>query len=498
MASLDWLIVAAFLIAIVVFAFRTSRPTTNVREYFLASRSLHTWLVVASVLATEVSAATVVGAPDTSFNNSIAYLQTTIGAVFSRFVLAYYFIEVYYRSGVVTVYGYLAQRFGPKTQRLSAWVFCLGRVAASASRLYIAALAISFVVGLSFSITIVVVGVIALVYSVIGGLRVVAITDVLQGSTFIFLGVIVLYLACADAGGLYQAMNDAAQGGKLTLFVFEWNIFSVDFWKNPYTFMGGLFGGLVLGLATHGTDQDMVQRVLASRSSKAARRSMIWVGLLEIPIALLFVLVGVSIWSYFTATGIEIPVGQSVLPFYVKQYLGVGARGLFVAAVLAAALSSLDSAINALASVAVTDLRFGEKSGEQSNIRGAFWASAFWGVMLIAVALLLGQYHQTLLASDTGGLSRKAELLTLALGLMSTIYGPMLGVFLLGVFTSRRGDVSTSLSLALALLFSAYMQFYLSDYIAWTWRVVFGTGASFILCFLLSRGVGKGGFPRNA
>ena len=440
--------------------------------------------------ATEVSAATVVGAPDTSFNNSIAYLQTTIGAVLSRFVLAYYFIELYYRSGVVTVYGFLAQRFGPKTQCLSAWIFCLGRVAASASRLYIAAFAISFVVGFDFATTIVVVGAIALVYSVIGGLRVVAITDVLQGSTFVFLGVIVLYFACSDAGGMFLAMSDAAQGGKLELFVFDWNIFSADFWKNPYTFIAGLLGGLMLGLATHGTDQDMVQRVLASRNYRAARRSMIWVGLLEIPIALLFVFVGVSIWSFFTAKGIEVPAGQSVLPFYVRQYLGVGARGLFVAAVLAAALSSLDSAINALASVAVTDLKFGAKAG-QANIRGAFWVSAFWGIVLIVVALLLGQYHQNLLASDTGDLSRKAELLTLALGVMSTIYGPMLGVFLLGVFSSRRGDFSTSLSLIVALAFAAYMQFYLTDYIAWTWRVVFGVGVSFSLCFLLSKRVDR-------
>jgi len=491
MTSLDWYIVAGYLGLILVLGFAASRRVEKLFDYFLAGRTTAVWVVVISIIATETSAATVIGGPDTSYRSNLAYVQTTIGAVLSRFFLAYFFIDVYYRHGVYTVYGYLAKRFGFVEQTVTALVFCVGRLFASGARLYIASFAVATIASVNLITAILLVGAVALLYGVFGGLRAVMWTDVVQGILFLLGGVFALLLIVDTVGGVSVLWETARGSGKLEMFDFNVDIFSVEFWKNPYTFIGAVLGGFTLGVATHRTDQDMVQRMLSCRTSREGRKSLIYAGLMEIFVVLLFVSLGVALWAFYQQSAVAGPSEtESVFPHFIRTSIPSGVRGLLLAAILAAAMSSLDSAITALSSVSVADVYFpfrGWRTGQHTKLedveadhrvlKTSRWLSLFWGLLLIIIAYVLGTYHQSLL-KDAGvsgfDLGRSAELLTLALGVMALIYGPLLGVFLVGIFTSRGSTKSLLSGMAAGLLVVSGLKFASSIEIGWTWHIIIG------------------------
>lgn len=492
MSSLDWAIITVYLGVILVLGLCASRRVNTLRDYFLAGNRLGVWLVVISIIATETSAATVIGGPDTSYSGNLAYLQTTIGAVLSRFFLAYFFIDVYYRHEVYTVYGYLAKRFGPIVQGVSAALFCVARLLASGARLYIAAFAVSTIASVELYEAILLTGAVALLYGVAGGLRAVVWTDVIQGLLFLGVGLYSLFFIVDGVGGAEVFWSEVSSSDKFVFFDFDFNIFSLEFWKNPYTFIGAVLGGFTLGVATHGTDQDMVQRMLACRTSREGRRSLVLTGLIEIPVALLFVSLGLALWTYYQHVQVMGPeVTDPVFPHFIRNSLPSGMKGLMLAAILAAAMSSLDSALTALSSVSVVDVylpllrREVDDREDDEGLAGenqkkivlrARWLSLFWGLLLIVTALFLGYYHQGLLAASVPGMDigRKDELLTLALGVMSSLYGPLLGVFLIAIFTKRGSTTSVLVGMAMGLLGVGLIRYGLFGEIGWTWHVVIG------------------------
>ena len=478
MTNFDWFVVAAYLSVVLLLGLSFRKTGKNLAEYFLAGRSFGVWAVTISIIATETSAATFIGGPDTAYRGNLAYLQTTIGAVCSRFFLAYFFIDVFYRHKVYTVYSYLAERFGRLTQLAAASIFCLGRLMGSGARLYIASLAISQICGLELFLATLLVGSIALAYGVAGGLRAVIWTDAIQGFLFLSFG---LYVLGKISWELPWWSYVASYPEKLRLFDFSFNIFSAEFWMNPYTFVGALLGGFTLGLATHGTDQDMVQRMLACKTSKESRVSLILTGLIEIPVTLLFVGLGLSLWIYYQETGLPGPSQlESVFPHFIETNLPSGLRGLAVAAILAAAMSSLDSAITALASVSVIDI-FQSKKISQSRLH-----SILWGLLLIASAILLGTYHQAQISSEPSP-TRSSELLSLALGTLTLFYGPLLGAFLLGIFSKTTAEKAVLLGMAFGLLTAFYFKFFSPLPIGWTWYVFIGAGSSILVSFVVSK-----------
>jgi SSS family transporter len=496
MSTLDWTICIVYLLSVFFLGLYVSKRNQSLKEYFLAGRKLGIWSVALSVIATETSAATVIGGPDTAFRGNCAYLQTSLGTFLSRIVLAYLFLDVYYRHDVLTVYSFLDKRYGRAVRVASAGLFCFARLLASGARLYIAAFAVSSIASLGLLQALLLVGLIALVYGTLGGLRAVVATDVLQGLLFLAVGVVSLSYIVMLAGGFDTVHAVASATGKLTLFDFrDFDVFSASFWQNPYTLPGALFGGFFLGLATHGTDQDMVQRLLACRNSKAARRSMLLTAIIELPVAALYVLIGVSLWVLFKETQYHGPgVHESAFPYFIEHFVPSGLRGLMLAAVLAAAMSSLDSAITALSSVAVVDLvgPFRKRSShvdedEHMPLFEARGFSVFSGLLLITSAYLIGIYHQGLQQALGGGEDRlrQTELLTLALGVMSVLYGPLLGVFLAAIFSKRGSQLSALLALFLGILVTACLWTGYLLVIGWTWHVVIGCNVSFFCCIMV-------------
>lgn len=480
MLSLDWTVVGVYFALVLGLGLGVGRRIKNFFDYFLAGRSLPMWAVGISAIAAETSAATFIGAPDMAYRGNFAYLQTTIGSVLSRFLIAFFVIHIYYRTGVVTVYELLNNRYGRPTQLLGSLLFCGGRVLASGARVYIAGLAFSTIAGISLSTAICLLCGVALIYGVIGGLRAVVWVEVFQGFVFLSGGLIALWFVVSLQGGVTPVIDHLSAAGKLTVFDFHVDLFSAEFWANPYTFWGAVFGGLTLGSATHTSDQDMVQRLLACRGSREGRRSIIMLGLLEFPVALLFMSVGAALWAYYQSVGIEVPRGSSVFPFFIQTVMPAGLRGLLLASILASAMSSLNSTITALSSVTIRDI-----FPMQENLSRARWMSLFWALVLMGTAILLGGIHQSFLQAANGNdPSRRVELLTFALGVMALIYGPLLSMFLLALFTRRGNNISIASGTAAGCGLAVYLQFFAAHPIGWTWQIVLSTFVSLVICAL--------------
>ncbi len=489
MNSLDWIIVIVYLALVFFIGLIASTRVKNILDYFLAGKTLPFVPVALSIIATEVSAATIIGAPDTAFKGNLAYLQTTIGAVLSRFFLAYFFIDVYYRHGVFTVYSFLAKRFGVEVQILTALLYSIARLLASAARLYIAGLAIGTIVGLDISLSIIAISTLGMVYCIKGGLRAVVWTEVLQSIVFLSVGAFAIFYVANSVGGLTNVANELIASNKLQLFDFNWNIFSAEFWLNPYTFVGAVIGGFTLGTATHGTDQDMVQRMLACRTSAEGKRSLVLAALLEIPTAVIFVLLGSALWVYYQqATLAAPPANDSVFPYFIRTVVPHGLKGLFVVAILAAAMSSLNSVLTALASVTVLDIARplrelrGKSALESDELKASKLHSLLWGVALTVFAIVIGLRHQAfLLTASVNDPSRSTELLSLALGVMSVVYGPMLAIFLIGLFTTRGNFRSLGVGMFCGLALTTSLQFGVPFSIGWTWQTVIGCLITFVV-----------------
>lgn len=500
MSVIDWYILLAYFLLVLLIGSWAGSKTQNVSEYFLAGRSFGVWIAALSLIATETSAATVIGAPDTSFRGDLSFLQTTMGAVCSRFVVSFYFLNVYYRAKVVTVYEYLASRYGTRTQSFVACVFCVGRLLASGARLYIAAFAVATLTEFSLFSSLLGIATLAILYGTFGGLRAVVWTDCVQGVLFLTVSLFSLLFVVREVGGIEQLYMLAEASGKLKVFDFSLDLGSAEFWQNPYTFLGGFLGGFLLGLATHGTDQDMVQRMLACRSAQTSQRSMLLVALLEIPVTLLYVGLGLALWVFFQSQGVSGPgESESVFPYFVANYVPQGFLGLFLAALLAAAMSSVDSALNSLATVSLTDIYrplrnagyFPKASSEMPfEVMLSKFLSFVWGLALVLVALWIGSAHQELLLQDDAVLatSRNKELLSVALGIMGLVYGPLLAVFVLALASKRGSSTSVILGMCGGVILVGALKYYWPNIVGWTWHLVIG-----FLCTLLLGSLGSFG-----
>jgi SSS family solute:Na+ symporter len=306
LSRIDWLVVAAYLLLVLVLGLKASGRQRSTRDYFLGDRSLPWWAVALSIIATETSAATYIGTPGIAYRSSWHYLQMVLGFVLGRLFLALFFIPVYYRSEMFTVYGFLKERFGEPARLVAALLFISGRVVASGVRLYAACLAVTVAAGavgqgpVTF-LAIGLLGFLALAYTFLGGIKAVVWTECVLGTTLLLGGLVAaLAILARIPGGLSAAAALPEFGEKLRVFHLSpppevgwaaWLRTTEPFWI-------GLGGGFVLNLATHGTDQDMVQRMLTCRDWKRGGLSILASAVLILPLNLVFLSVGSLLYFY--------------------------------------------------------------------------------------------------------------------------------------------------------------------------------------------------------
>ncbi|NNL85734.1 MAG: hypothetical protein HKP27_08785 [Myxococcales bacterium] len=437
----DWLVLAAYAAAVLALAFLTTRGRLGAGEWMLAGRALPTWAVFGSMAATELSAATFVGVPHASYTGDWTYLQFAVGALAGKLIVSRTFVPLYHRLGVVTVYGFIRARFGALAQRATALLFVVGRLLASGVRLYIAGLAFSVATGQSLFTAIALCGALAAAYTMVGGIRAVVWTDVLQGIV-LCLGACAMLatLGSADEAGIRGIAHWAAEGDRTRVVSFPHYTALCDFFADARGFWVALLGGCFLTLATHATDHDMVQRLLTTRDGERGGRALLASGLVNFPLTALFLAIGTGLAWYYTQVTIPYDISDSkqILPLFALHELPAGARGLVFAGLFAAAMSSLDSAICAITTTVLCDLR--RSASDRAPERRQLWrGSVLTSVALVGVAVAMAHYAER-------GLGGEINLVELALSAMTIVYGGLLGVFSLGMLTERRGSEASVLS----------------------------------------------------
>lgn len=497
--GLDWVVLGLYFALLVGTGVWLSRRVSDSRDYFLAGRAMPTWAVSISVLATSLSAATFIGAPQQSYEGDLTYLSATLGTFLAAGVVAMFFVPAFYRHGVTTVYELLETRYGEGAKRAASAMFMLGRIFASGARVYIAAHALAFILygdvepG-SLLVAVAVLSVAGVAYTIAGGIETVIWTDVVQTIVFLLAivgALIVLILKIpAPMDEVAAALKTAGPDGGSKLRILS---LSTDP-KAAFTLWTALTGFALLNMAALGTDQDLVQRMLTCRSAAKASMSVISSQLIAIPVVLVFMLLGVLMFVFYKQpllmgetheTGLSAPpAGKEVFLRFITTQMPSGMSGLMIAGLFAIGLASLDSALNAMSSTFVNDFykRWRPGRADRHYLLAGRIGVAAWGAVLGLFAAFCVWWQSSP--------ERGSTLLEFALGVMVYAYTGLLAVFLCALFTRRGTTPSVLAALATGFLLTLLMEPALlrwwsgrSDWgLAFPWRMVIATAGAFIVC----------------
>lgn len=454
LAPLDYAVIAAYLVAITAFGSRFGRFQHTTKDYFLSGQSVPWWAVCCTVVATETSTLTFIGIPATAYTGNLTFLQLAAGYIVGRIVVSTLFIPAYFRGELVTSYQLLQQTFGPRVTQLSAGLFLVTRSLADGIRLFATSLVISVVTGVPTSWSTLIVGVIMIVYTVRGGAAAVIWTDVVQ--MFIYAagaGIVAWALLDRIPGGWDEVVRAGAAAGKFQVLDFSMNSTAV------YTVWTGLLGGVALTLATHGTDQFLVQRLLAATSARAAATGLVLSGFVVFVQFILFLLIGVMLFTFHQHMPLEAPLARTdqVLPHFVVTYLPSGVAGFIVAAIVAAALSP---SLNAMAATTLNDFyRPRRHEGDEAALLTlSRRITICWGVVQVLIAL--------------GAQFMDRSVLDAGLSVLSFASGSILGAFLLATSAPQVGERAAWIGMIAGL--AAMTAVWALTATAFTWYVFIG------------------------
>ena len=520
MSIIDWIIVAAFLIGLTAIGFFFSRKNRNIEDYFVAGRSMPTWLVALAATGTSISAGTFVGSPELGFNTNITFIMSCVGAVIGGFFVALLVLPKLYHAKTITIYGYIGDRFGEPSKRASSVMFLLGQLFTSGSRLFIAAIAVSVMafgtIDFRFIMySIIILGVISTIYTMAGGIKGLLYIDALQILLVVGTGIAALVIVYWQLGlpfgdvvdklhmGMVKmpaqpeygmaadgTMTGWEPGNKLQLIDPRFDI------TKPYNLAGALIAYAIFKFAQFSTDHEFVQRQLTCKSVKNAGVSLVYSQLLAIPIVFVFLGIGLLLYVKYTvdpALGAEsgfFSDARDVFPQFIKNCIPAGVRGLMIVGLLAAALSSFNSAINAMASSFVSDLVLPIKQSRGKSLStDAAQLSSSRKMAALMGAVLTGFAIVTAVMQQASGLN----LVDFATGVMCFSYAGMLGVFITALYTRRGNTASVISALVIGLLVVLLLQPYIltplstavfgkAIFISWPWWCPIGALVSTAVC----------------
>ncbi|MGQ7788359.1 sodium:solute symporter [Nesterenkonia sp. K-15-9-6] len=481
MQTIDLLVIVAYLAATAWLGLKLSGRQSGLKDYFVGGRNLPWWAVCLSVVATETSALTVIGIPVMSYLGDINYLQLGLGYILGRIIVAFFMLPRYYDGEMVTAYAYLGKRFGQSTQTTAGITFLFTRLLADGIRVLAAAIPVNMILqGLGLNTTyftiIVVLAVVTILYTFIGGIKAVVWVDVAQMFLYVAGGVLAIIIITAATGGGW--LGDAAEAGKLTMIVLEGNPLS-----NNASFVASLLGGMVFAMASHGSDQLVVQRLLACRTKAEAQKAIIVSGVVVFVQFAIFLLVGLALWGYYEHASPEslgLTRDDEIFPLFIIEGLPPGISGLLLAGIIAAAMSTLSSSLSALSSSTVTDVyaRFRKTPvTDQEGLKVGRWATIGWGLAFIAPAAVF--------QSDEG------NIVVLALGVAGITYGGLLGAFVFGILNRRARAADANIAFLAAVGVNAFffvMEKYVTGevWVAWQWYPLLGVLVTFAVGGTLS------------
>ena len=440
---IDTSIIFLFLIGLMGFGWWQSRLNKSTVDFFLGGKTIPWVVAMFSIVATETSVLTFISIPGIAYRGNWLFLQLAIGYILGRILVSLFLLPQYFNSGVTSIYEVLGKKFGPEIQKVASGVFLITRILADGIRYLATAVIVQVVTGWSLPAAVLVIGGVTLVYSLLGGIRTIVWIDSFQFVLYLTGGLISIFYILANIELSFgDALAQLSEAGKLQILNF-----SGDFIHDPYLFMSAVIGGMFLSFSSHGADYMMVQRVLGTKDLESGRKAMIGSGLFVFLQFGIFLLAGSLIYIYIG--GVELVKDREFSTFII-DHLPIGVKGLLLAGILSAGMSTLSSSINSLASSTITDWFKGEADLKKSRI-----VSFVWAIILIGIALIF----------DEGD----SAIVIMGLTIASFTYGGLLGLFLL----SKLNQSFQPTSLILGLISSCLIVFYLKHIgLAWTWFIL--------------------------
>jgi SSS family transporter len=473
---LDLVIVAAYLVGITLFGlrFREKRGSDrSLRSYFLASNTIPWWAIALSIVSAETSTLTVISIPGVAFAGDFGFLQVVLGYMLGRVVVAAIFLPRYFAGNMLTAYQLIDQRFGPALHKVTAALFLLTRAAAEGVRVFAVSIVVGIAIGTRDVLSIAMISALTLLYTFEGGMAAVIWTDVVQMAIYVG-GTIVAILTLGShvSGGWSEIHRVAAAAGKFHMLNFAFNL------TTTYTFWAGILGGTSLTMASHGTDQLMVQRMLAARNLRESRMALLSSGVVIFIQFALFLLIGVGLYAFYGQHPATFASSDRIFPTFIVREMPLGIAGLLVAAILAAAMSNLSAALNSLSSTTVVDfyMRLRPEVDDRERDIISKSSTVLWALVLFAIAIY---------SLSVGG---KGHVVEIGLSIASVAYGCLLGVFLLGTLTKFATQTGATIGMVCGFAlnlwlwqgtFPVHLGALTIPHIAWTWYVLIGAFATF-------------------
>ncbi len=491
---LDLTLVALYFVGIVALGIWSGGRARSVAQMFVAERRMPWWAVFISFSAAAFSAVSFIGKPGQAYAENVRFFFTTFGNIGACLVVGFLFVRAYHRAGVISIYQWLGQRFGVPTQRTAAVYFLITRLMASSVRVAAIAIALKVILGIPILLSVSLVVGVTCLYIVFGGLKSVIWTDVVQFCILIVgIAVTLGIVIHAVPGGLSRIIQIANDGGGASAPPNKFYLYGFWTWSTWKDILVMIAFAFVTSTAVYGCDQDMMQRLLSTKSSREATRSMVTSALVDLPMTGTLLFVGVALFAYgqiYAGAFVEaVKNADYVFPEFIAKVMPTGFRGLLVAALFAAAMGSTSAAINALASSAVVDFYRPLAAGRTED-------------HYVAISRLATVVATVFLGALAYAFAHEQGILWLAFKVFAFTYGGLLGVFLVGLVTRRgstQGNLIALIGVSTALIFwrgdtlfgkAAWFQgswwqrathLLYADRIDWQLTIVFGVFCAFLI-----------------
>ena len=470
--TLDHVIIVVFLIGTAAFGIISGGKQKTVKDYFLGSKEIPWWAVCFSIVAAETSTLTFISIPGLAYLTNLNFLQVTFGYLIGRIIVAAILLPAYSKGELKTAYTFLENRFGGKTRSFASIIFLFTRTAADGVRLFATAIPLKLMLNIDYPLAIAIIAVMTLVYTYTGGMKGVIWVDVML--MFIYLGGAILsavYLLNLIPGGWGAVTTASLAGNKFSVFNLGFENGISGFFSQPYTLLGGLIGGAFLSMASHGTDQLIVQRLLSTKSLRDGQKAIVGSGVIVIIQFAIFLLVGVMLYAFYGKLDFK---SDEIFPLFIINVLPAGISGIIVAGLFAAAMSTLAGSMTSLASSTMHDLYipfFGKNLDDQKQLRISRMFTIFWAGMLVISAILF--------------MESSRAVVEIALSIASFTYGGLLGTFLLGILNkkAKQEDALAGFVAGIFIMISVISL----KLVAWTWYTIIGVIATLLIGSLLNK-----------
>lgn len=443
MTTIDLIIILIFLAGTAALGIKAGQQQRSLQDYFLGGRNLPWFAVALSILATETSTLTFISIPGLAYSGNFNFLQISFGYLLGRVLISVILLPAYFKSNLSTVYEFLGRRFGSKIQMFTASVFLITRLLADSVRLFATAIPLSLLTGWNYATCIILITGVTLIYTYLGGIRAVVWMDVIQFVIYLGGAALVLLLLCyQQPQGWHGVIQKGATLGKLQIINTGFDLNLKQFFATNYTLLSGLVGGALLSMASHGTDQIIVQRLLTCKNLLSAQKALISSGVMVIAQFTLFLLLGLLLFVHFDGRPMR---PDEVFPRYLVAEMPTGLVGFFIASLFAAAMSTLSSSFNSLASSTLFDFikKYRPQLSSRHELQLSRGITLGWGMLMAGIASLFSGIQN--------------PVVELGLSIASFTYGGMLGVFILGNLDKRATEESAFLAKWLTILFMIWI-----------------------------------------